>query len=310
MNVVLANSHLAKHDFKYWIKGVGWGEQQRYSTEISEGHFNYSMRDTIFNVVPDDGRFPDSVGIINPLTYKWFANKVIYGDPLDYAYLNDSSTKIYLTYDVPLETEPRVIALDKICAYAQNENRPDSIAHKGVDGVYGEGWAYEPGDTLSADPLHVLRMHRGQCADYANLMTCLYRSIGLPANSVVIYNAADFGGVNNWLFWRYSTTHHWCCILSKSLTSCDDSTAEWEFTYHATSFAANLLCDASLGVVAPKSKYAEWWRYYLYPRCDTLPCDDTEPPPAEPTYHDWINYVPRTIVPNGTVRYWSTCTHP
>jgi len=314
MNVVLENSHLPKHDFAYRVKGVGWAEQQRYSTGIYEGHFNYGLRDTVFNIVPVDGRFPDSVGIVDPLTYRWFVNKAVYYNPLDYNYLNATSTKIFLTYHTPLVDSPRVLALDKICGYAQNEYQPAVIAEKGVSGVYAEGWDYDPGDVISLDPLDVIRNHNGQCGDYANLLTYMYRSIGVAANSVIIYNSEFFAGHQQWLYWYYTGEigfRYYLCLLTKTLTSCSGKTMQWKFRYHAVARCDNYLCDASFGLFKTVGDYSAWWKYYLWPKRENPPYSHGEPPGDPPTYYDWYYFIPNSgqIIP-GAVEFNSYFYHP
>jgi len=263
------------------------------------------------------GQQPVSVGIIAPLTYRWFANKVVYYNPLGYKYLNATSTKIYLTYEAPLETQPRVLALDKICAYARNEYQPAGIAEKGVSGVYAERWNYDPGQFISGDHLYTIRNRIGQCGDYANLLTCLYRTIGLTANSVIIFNGARFSGIDYLLFWHLTgrPSRDLGVLLSEDLRACDGQSEEWYFTYHAVSSSANTLCDAALGQFRVRSDYNGYWQYYLHPPVDTtqgIPYSHDEPPPFPPSYYDWQYYIPpgpQSVLP-GYTPYETKFDHP
>ena len=300
MNVVVECNRTPYHDFQYWIMGAGGSGQGSYSTAICEGHFNSTNLSTVSNVIPRDGPFPDYVGIINPLNYNWYGNKVGNPDLNYFKYMNSSSHKIFLTHETPLLGEINIIALDKICVYAQGQNDPPTIAKCGVDSVYKEGWNYDPGDSISADPLDVIRNEIGQCADYANLLTYLYKSIGIPANTVTIYNGTTYNGRDYGLFWIYTGTNPnvWACLLSNLLTSCDNETKNWPFPYHATSFAAGKLCDAVFGITDTRANYAKWWKYYLQPAQiyppppPDPPYVHTEPPTFEPTYYDWETYLP------------------
>jgi hypothetical protein len=300
MNVLVECNRTPYHDFQYWIMGSGGSGQGSYTTAVCEGHFNRSNLSTVSNIVPRDGPFPDSVGVIDPLNYLWWAKKIPWQNVSFFKYMNSSSHKIYLTYDTPLFSPVNILGLDKICRYSQDQNNDGTIAGLAVAGVYGEGWTYDPGDPISADPLDVIRNNIGQCADYANLLTYLYRSIGIPANSVTIYNGTTYQGTDYRLFWIYTGTNPnvFTCLLSNLLTSCDNKTKNWVFSYHATSFAAGKLCDASLGIIDTRANYAEWWKYYLQPAQiyppppPPPPYVHTEPPTFEPTYYDWAPYLP------------------
>ncbi len=310
MNVVVESNRTPYHDFQYWIMGAGGSGQGTYSTGIYEGNFNSTNLSTICYVAPRDGPFPDYVGIIDPLNYNWYGNKVGNPDLNNFKFMNSSSHKIYLTYDTPLLAEINIIALDKICDYAQGENEPSAIAELGVGGVYGEGWTYNPNHPVFPDPLDVIRQRIGQCADYANLLTYLYKSIGIPANSVTIYNSATFLGTEYRLFWIYSLTYGRVCILSKELTSCNGTTKEWPFNYHVTSYAAGMLCDAALEVADTRANYDSWWKYYLHPRTWNPPYSHDEPPPFEPTYYDWPEYTPQRPVPPHVDVHHTNFYHP
>lgn len=292
MNVELICNRTPYHDFEYSLMATGGENQGNYITEICEGHFRGAGVSTITNITPRGGAFPDHVGIIDPLTYNWWVKKVPGPSPEWFRFANTSTHKIFLTYDKPLLEDINVLGLEKMCEYAQGESQPAIIAEVGVGGVYGEGWTYDPNHPVFIDPLDVARSNTGQCADYANFLTYLYKSIGLQANSVTIYNSGNFGGVECRLFWIYSSTNQITCILSKLLTSCDGQTKIWPFTYHATSYAAGLLCDASLGIIDTRAHYDQWWRYYLHPRTEYPPYSHTEPPPFAPIYYDWPEFTP------------------
>ena len=314
MNVVVSCNRTPYHDFQYWIKGGAAENQRNYSTSIYEGNFNSSSLDTVFSITFEYGNFPDAVGIIDALEYWWYANKAINYDPMYYILLNRSEHKIFLTYEAPPFSPVNILALNKICKYAQNLNEPKAIAKVGVDSVYGEGWVYSPGDSIAPDPLDVLRHTRGQCGDYANLLTYLYNSIGLPANSVVIFNGATFGPYNYVLLWHLTgrPPNELGVLLSESLESCDGQINEWYFTYHAASFAANYLCDAVLGQFRSTSNYSGYWKYYLHPKNPNPPYSHVEPPGPEPSYYHWNLYLPpgpQNILP-GYLGFNSGFDHP
>ena len=314
MDVVVECNRTPYHDFQYWIIGSGGSGQGSYTTAVCEGHFNGTNLSTVEDIVPRDGPFPDSVGIIDPLNYHWYANKGANADPSDFKYLNSSSHKIYLTYDTPLLSPVNILALDKICSYAQNQYNQGTIAASTVDGVYDERWTYDPGHEIFTDPLDVIRLTIGQCGDYANLLTYLYRSVGLPANSTVIFNGATFGPIDYVLLWHLTGTppNERGVLLSELLESCDGISNEWYFSYHAASSCANHICDAALGQFRSPSDYNGYWKYYLHPKNPNPPYYHDEPPPFEPSYYDWIDYLPpypENILP-GYRAYDSGFNHP
>jgi len=315
MNIVVQCNRTPYHDFQYWLKGGAAENQRNYSTAIYEGSFNSSSLDTVFSVTFENRNFPDSVGIIDPLEYWWYANKAINYDPMYYIFLNRSAHKIFLTYEAPLFSPVNILGLDKICHYAQNLNVERAIAEAGVNGVYREGWNYNPDKpTVFIYPLDVIRQRIGLCADYANLLTYLYLAIGIQANSVTIYNGTNYQGTDYWLFWRYTYLGGaYICLLSKELRSCDGQTMIWPFRYHATSYAAGSLCDAALGIIDTKANYTKWWKYYLQPAEINPPPGGylhTEPPTMEPTYIDWPDYVPAQIMPPNITQKRIDFYHP
>jgi hypothetical protein len=216
--------------------------------------------------------------------------------------------RVYFTKENPLIDTVNVLGVKHICAYANGEIEDTTIAKKGVKGVYAEQWRYNPNHPIFDEPLDVIRLKIGQCTDYGNLLTNLYRSIGLPANSVLIYNGAVLRDTINGFFWRYSREPGWpfVSMLTNTLTSCDDTTKEWEFNYHVVCRLSNYFCDAFLGLFRTDTDYDAWWRYYLYPRSFYPPYYQNEPPDIPPVYYDWNFYVPHG--PYGVYpRPWKAC---
>ena len=233
----------------------------------------------------------------------------------DYCYTNTSGPhKIFLTYDTPLLDTVNTLALDKICRYASGRDSIRTIAQAGVTGVYGEGWNYSPDHPTFRDPLEVIRQHVGMCTDYANLMTCMYRSIGIDANSSIIYNGDKISGSLYWFFWHFSPSPLWpYCLYSDSLRACDGESKKWLFSFHAASKCDTFLCDASFGVFASEHDYDAWWLYYLHPRNLSPPYNHQEPPPFEHTIFDWYYFVPApptTVLPDSVIAYDSHFLHP
>jgi hypothetical protein len=310
MNVLVECNRTPYHDFEYWIMASGGEGQGSYITAVCEGHLNHSNQGMVNNVAPRDGPFPNHVGIIDPLNYLWWVKKIPGPNMQYFKFMNSSWHKIFLTYDTPLLQHVNILGLDKICNYAQGEKEPPIIAELGVGGVYGEGWGYDPGHPVFSDPLNVIRQDTGQCADYANLLTYLYKSIGIPSNSVTIYNGANFGGTDYRLYWVYSTTGNFTCVLSKWLTACDGESNLWPFNYHSVSWAAGLLCDATFCIADSRANYDEWWRYYLHPRNPNPPYSHVEPPPIEPIYYDWSEFTPSRPMPLGVQNLFILFWHP
>lgn len=236
-----------------------------------------------------------------------------------YYWINPSGPhKIYLTYDKPKLNTVNTLALEKICRYAENQNVDTVIAERGVMGIYGEGWNYNPGKFIFSDPLNLIRRETGQCGDYANLLTILYKSVGIQANPLIIYNGIPRQDTLWLLFWIYSERTDtiagdtsWTSLLSQYVTSCDDTTKYWEFSYHALCSFGNYYCDAAFGLFEPQAAHDVWWRYYLYPRSFYGPYMDDEPPPYPPIYYHWPTLIPAEIYPYNEVKgaaiYWS---HP
>lgn len=167
-------------------------------------------------------------------------------------------------------------------------------------GIYGEKWIYDPSNLIFADPLNVIRQENGQCGDYANLLTNLYRSVGVPANPIVIYNGIDLSGIIYLLFWRFTELYGYpyVSMLTKKLRSCDGVETEWIFNYHAVPHCSTFFIDASLGLFKPESNSESWVRYYLHPRSLWPPFSHGEPPQIPPVYYDWPDFIP---APPGNV---------
>jgi hypothetical protein len=148
-----------------------------------------------------------------------------------------------------------------------------------------------------------------------NLLTVLFKSIGLEANSVIIYNGIVNLDTLYILFWQFTEPpgRPWLSLLTKNLVSCQGDTAEWQFSYHAVCHFQNYLCDASLGLFKPIYNYGEWWRYYACPRSFVGPYMHNEPPALSPVYYDWPYFVPafpHTIYPFTPKRYFLDLDHP
>ncbi len=314
MDVKLICNRTPYHDFEYRILASGGQNQGNYITNVYEGHFYGTSVSMVENITPRDGAFPDYVGIIDPLVYNWWVNKTSDPNPDNFRFLNTSTHRIFLTYNTPLLEDVNVLGLDEMCDYAQGENVPAVIAELGVGGVYGEGWTYDQNHDIFFDPLNVVRQQIGQCVDYANLMTHLYKCIGIDANSTVVYNGAQYGLNEYWLFWIYSGNLSLPCLLTNTLTSCNGVIAKWQFGYHAVTRTTGLLCDAAFGIAVMPQDYAVWWEYYLqpaeYPDQPVRPDYTQDTPPVfEPTYYDWEEYaIP--IPPWGIMPPYIIPTYP
>jgi hypothetical protein len=313
MSIVVTCNHFPMHDFAYKIRAVCEGNNYiaRYSTGEYVSHFAYSNRDTIRNIRPaQDGQFPDFVGK-DSLTFIWSVNKnFLYGIG-NYRRLNITGPhRVYFTYEKPLIDTVNILGLDKICTYAEGLNIDTLIAESGVNGVYGEGWTYDPYHDIFNDPLDVIRQKIGICSDYANLLVYLYEAIGIQSRAVVIFDAAQVNSNLYYLWWYNSATHNdRANIYSNWLTSCDGQSDYWDFTYHAVAECVNNFCDASLGLFKPSSDYGSWWKYYVYPQALLLnPNDylDAEPPPVKPYYYYRNIFIPSGQVYPTNLDIWNT----
>lgn len=127
---------------------------------------------------------------------------------LEFYFCKDSSCKtsygtdatehtLYLTYSIPKSPEdyPKKTALEKATTYAQGGNKIEDIAKALTNGIYNENtFFYDPQDeTIENDPLNMYKTaNTGHiCADYANLMSKLARSIGMNAYSEFVYGGTD-----------------------------------------------------------------------------------------------------------------------
>ena len=316
MAVVVKNIYNPLHDFQYKLMALGRRDSLILDTEEQICHLAFSNYDTITNISPRAwGGFPDCVGIIDSLSFHWAADKNMAPRYDSYRFITTSGPhKVYLTYDKPKLDPVHTLALDKICRYSQGENIDTLIAERGVMGVYGEGYDYNPYIEPSfGDPLHVIRHKTGQCIDYANLMGNLYRSIGLDSKETIINNTVWMMGITYNLLWRYTELpdSSYTCLITDKLRACDGEYKNWDFYFHAICSYRNYLCDPTLGLFENRSDYDRWWRYYLYPQSLTPPYYHHEPPPFAPTYND-INYpiTPDNIFPHNYILYYANFKHP
>jgi hypothetical protein len=310
MEIEVSNSYTPYHDFQYQIRGVAG----IFSTGEYEGHMSGTDHNIISGILPiPGGRFADSVGVDSP-TFYWVASKTAGFNFDDSQIITISGPHtIFLTYDKPRLDTVNVLALHKICHYAQNEYIDTLVAKSGVSGVYGEGWTYDPGRFIDEDPLNVIRNHIGQCGDYANLLVYLYEAVGIKSNGDVIFNGAGIGNNVYYFVWydvpRADSTN----LLSNWLTACDGTSDNWRFNYHAVAECVDRLCDASLGLFKPKSDYKSWWKYYVYPQA-LLPNPDDyldgEPPPVPPYYYRHTLFVPPSVYPTNRIKYNTYHHHP
>jgi hypothetical protein len=317
MNIVVKNNYLPLHEFQYMIRGYFPPDLVTYSTEIYIGQMIYSLTDTITGIAPrNDKAFQDSIGILENINIFWVVNKSFGPGIEDYDIMNTSGPhKIFLTYDTPLLDTVNTLALDKICRYANGKDSVRTIAQAGVNGIYNEHWDYNINHETFQDPLDVVRQHVGMCTDYANLLTCIYRSIGVTSNSVIIFNGLEYPtDVMNILWWNYTEVfiNPETTLLTKRLTSCDNTTKNWRFLFHAVTSCSTYYCDASFGIFTSSSDYDAWWRYYLHPRNLGGNYNNAEPPLIPPVYYDWSYYIPTYVWPLSWIMndYWSGWNHP
>jgi len=145
----------------------------------------------------------------------------------------------------------------------------------------------------------------GQCGEYANLMTYYANAIGISANTRILLNAQEnSSGIVEGYLWVLSESLpqiQWVNLWSNSLRTCDGSTANWIFLYHAVCNSGGNHGDPVFNIVAPASDYDLWWRYYLHPHPVGSPPYDfshEEPPPFAPFYYDWSRFTPQNVIPS------------
>ncbi|CAL9423474.1 hypothetical protein SUDANB120_01896 [Streptomyces sp. enrichment culture] len=105
---------------------------------------------------------------------------------------------------------------------------------------------YDPSDPINDDPLTILTDGRGVCADYANLLVLLARTVGLPANTVMFW-----GGffANDQMVWAGDVGNMVNLTNVQALdTQWHPGQAQqgWDFQYHAIARVGGVLHDAAL----------------------------------------------------------------
>ncbi|GAA1569887.1 eCIS core domain-containing protein [Streptomyces globosus] len=105
---------------------------------------------------------------------------------------------------------------------------------------------YDPSDPINDDPLTVLTDGRGVCADYANLLVLLAQTVGLPANTVMVW-----GGffANDQMVWAGGVGNMINLTNVQALdTQWHPGQAQqgWDFQYHAIARVGGVLHDAAL----------------------------------------------------------------
>jgi hypothetical protein len=106
-----------------------------------------------------------------------------------------------------------------------------------------DGLAYDPGDPINTDPLSVYADGKGICTDYANLLTLLALSVGIPSNAVMFWGGFQYAGRNIWVTkgGTYLTLTHVNTPVHGYAP-----TGGWDFNYHAISRINGVLHDAAL----------------------------------------------------------------
>jgi hypothetical protein len=95
---------------------------------------------------------------------------------------------VYWVYNTPLENEN--FAINKATGYVNGNADVVTALRSGLN----KAVKYDSGDEINEDPLSVYDTNKGVCADFANLLSHLSRSIGLSASVVLIWGGFKFKG--------------------------------------------------------------------------------------------------------------------
>jgi hypothetical protein len=150
---------------------------------------------------------------------------------------------VYWLNGPPLTSPLYNFAVSKAAGYsagATGNAAAVAIRHgpRGVDGL-----TYDPADAINTDPLSVYADGKGICTDYANLLTLLALSVGIPSNAVMFWGGFQYAGKNIWV-----TKGGDYLTLTNVNTPVPGyaPTGGWDFNYHAISRIDGVLHDAAL----------------------------------------------------------------
>jgi hypothetical protein len=225
--------------------------------------------------------------------YHWMYRKSLIGGVQGFKPMCTTGPhKIYLSYNFPQLDTVNELGLKYICNYARNLNDSLMIFRAGIEGIYEQHWKYDPNHNIFYNPLDMLRVDTpiGQCVDYANLAVYYSSSIGLNANTALVFNGRNDPPLIDHYSFLYSKdlpSYHYYNLYSTELKSIQGDKDNWMFIYHAVSRLGGHLGDPVFNIVEKETEYAKWWRYYLHPYPDHQPFSYDEPPPFPPYYYNY-----------------------
>ncbi|MCP4634774.1 MAG: hypothetical protein GY855_17740, partial [candidate division Zixibacteria bacterium] len=174
------------------------------------------------------------------------------------------------------------LSLRKACHYA-NGLRGDNpnvgpIALKCMNETYDEAsdtndtWDYNPDLEPDTTYLGILRpyvparYHKGQCADFANLLVTYMHDLGIAANSRYVWSGTHSPAAMYYNFWYWTESNPPNAknvILSNELEVCDGEEKCWFFRYHQIMNISYPTVDISYDAVFNMSgPYDDWVRHY------------------------------------------------
>lgn len=162
-----------------------------------------------------------------------------------------ASVTFYIVENTPLETPTYDLALNKACGYVAGAS---NSAARIRDGIHTE-IPYNPADGhIESNPLSMYGGGGHVCADFANIMAYLARSVGLNASTELWWGGIQWSGYNAWVYEYlgfYATLEN---VMPGGHT----------FSYHAVANVSGTVHDAALnvtGVTASaihRGKSIEW----------------------------------------------------
>ncbi len=191
----------------------------------------------VSGVVVTSGALEDKVQIAN-LTLTWF-----YSWDAGATWHNAGTTgthKVYQVYDTPIEAPLLDLALEKGCDYSGGESAVGDIALKIAQGMAGE-LSYNPGFPAPGHPLGIYGFGQCLCADNAELMRLLCRSLGIAADVMWVW-----GGTSATRRTTYTGAGSNCSFMVIAPVN-DAAPANPHFTYHAQTLVSGTVYDPSYG---------------------------------------------------------------
>ncbi len=159
---------------------------------------------------------------------------------------------VYWLFAAPATAPLYNFAAAKVTRYAAGMSAAGAVADAIRHGPRGmDGLAYDPADSINSDPLSVFADGKGICTDYANLLTLLALSAGLPANAIMFWGGFQSMGKNIWVvlggpYGLINMVEVTSPVPGYNVPQPPISLTGWAFNYHAISNINGVLQDSAL----------------------------------------------------------------